>query len=120
MKRYLLLAFLVGCSGVVGAAVPAGDNISSFTTTSDSASIQAAYLDAIVTASTSSSSNGVLTIFSSTWTSNLNATNLSSTTQVTKILLTTNQTYPFYNTKVRGIFYVITNNSAGVTIIYKK
>lgn len=118
MKR-LILALVLGCAGMASAAVPASDNISSFTTTNDSAAIQAAYLDKVII--TKVSATGHMNIFSSTWTSNLNSpgTN-SSATVVSSISLATVGTYIFDNTKVRGIYYVILNNVGAVTLIYKK
>lgn len=108
MKKLLVMLLLLS-AGIAGAD-PITLNKSSYTTTSDTAYIAARNLDAVVVSSAGVAA-GNLKIYNSTYTTSGLIANIS---------LGTLWEYDFKNLQVKGIYYVITSNSAaGVTILYK-
>lgn len=108
MKK--LVAVMLLMSGIAYADIPGGVNRSSFTQTSDSGKCipTAKYLDKVIVGVTSS--NGVLTLYNSTWT----------TTSIISSMSLTAGTVDFNNLAVKGICYTTVTNTNGFTIIYKQ
>lgn len=114
MKKVILMLLALAFPALAFAGGPIA--YSSFTVTNDSALIRSATstntvvntLSAVIVSSPTA--GGMLKIYNSTWTTS---------NQVANISLATVQQYQFNDTVLKGIFYVITSNANGVTIIYK-
>lgn len=106
LKTVAVLSLLCGVSF---AADPKTVNKSSFTTTNHSGYIAASFLDKVVIGSATAS--GTMAVYNSTWTT---------VNQIANISFATVGDRDFANLQVKGLWVVITNNSAsGVTILYK-
>lgn len=113
MKKLILVLSVLACSKAFAGSPIA---YSSFTATNDSALLRSATstntivqtLSAVIVSSIST--GGTLKIYNSTYTT---------ANQVAAVSLGTVGLYQFNDVVMKGIFYTITNNAAGVTIIYK-
>lgn len=106
--KYLFLLLMLCMTPLGWGAVPTTVNQSSFTLTNDTAYIAASFLDAVIVGA--ASAGGTLVIYNSTWTTS---------TIISSITLSAREAH-FDNLAVKGLYYVVTANSGGVTIVYKK
>jgi hypothetical protein len=110
MKKTLIALLVLLCAGPSFA-----DQVSkaSHTMTSESGYIAARNLSRVMVGTTSS--GGVCKIYNST-----SAAGATVSTLISSFTMTVGNPLDFDNLNVKGIFYITTSNSNGITIIYKQ